>query len=175
MVVITVCAPCSRDIATGYYWLDDRGIGVRIPTRARNLFYSTASYLIATGSFLGGTTTPLHFHCPIPYVCLHDMYNWCSRCFSGYGGQHTCITYDAVNQAYIQARKRISKYTHSLTTLRTRYLGQLSSSYLRRFCRLREHQRMGKQWIVHWHVAMETDAQFMHMKDATLASKVRKC
>ncbi|KAK7864953.1 hypothetical protein R5R35_004937 [Gryllus longicercus] len=25
----------------------------------------------------------------------------------GYGGQHTCITYDAVNQAYLQARKRI--------------------------------------------------------------------
>ncbi|PSN32287.1 hypothetical protein C0J52_19510, partial [Blattella germanica] len=25
----------------------------------------------------------------------------------GYGGQHTCVTYDAINQAYIQARKRI--------------------------------------------------------------------
>ncbi|GFG31333.1 hypothetical protein Cfor_12892, partial [Coptotermes formosanus] len=25
----------------------------------------------------------------------------------GYSGQQTCITYDAVNQAYIQARKRI--------------------------------------------------------------------
>lgn len=29
---------------------------------------------------------------------------------SGYDGPHTCITYDAVNQAYIQARKRIRKY-----------------------------------------------------------------
>ena len=31
-------------------------------------------------------------------------------CCSGYSSQQTCITYDAVNQAYIQARKRISKY-----------------------------------------------------------------
>jgi hypothetical protein len=59
-------------------------------------------------------------------------------CCSGYGGQQTCITYDAVNQAYIQARKRIRKYDATDEISR-----QLSSSYLRRFCRLREPQRTG--------------------------------
>lgn len=31
-------------------------------------------------------------------------------CSSGYDGQQTCITYEAVNQAYIEARQRIRKY-----------------------------------------------------------------
>jgi hypothetical protein len=47
----------------------------------------------------------------------------CSCCCSGYGGQQTCITYDAVNQAYIQARKRISKYQHYHARLCSALLG----------------------------------------------------
>lgn len=38
-------------------------------------------------------------------------------CCSGYDGQHTCITYDAVNQAYVEARKRICEYLFSLFVL----------------------------------------------------------
>lgn len=32
------------------------------------------------------------------------------HCFSGYDGQQTCITYDAINQAYLEARNRIRAY-----------------------------------------------------------------
>lgn len=33
-----------------------------------------------------------------------------TSCFSAYDGQHTCITYEAINQAYIDARNRIRKF-----------------------------------------------------------------
>ncbi|XP_068083660.1 peroxidase [Anabrus simplex] len=47
---------------------------------------------------------------------------------NGYGGQHTCITYDAVNQAYIQARKRIQvaqPKTHMWKTEEIATVGEL--------------------------------------------------
>ncbi|CAH0399124.1 unnamed protein product [Chilo suppressalis] len=40
-------------------------------------------------------------------LCFIDQRIMCSHCYSGYEGQHTCITYDAVNQAYLDARNRI--------------------------------------------------------------------
>lgn len=41
-----------------------------------------------------------------------------------YGGPHTCITYDAVNNAYVQARKYIRKwhFFHIHTPYYYRYL-----------------------------------------------------
>ena len=54
-------------------------------------------------------------------------------CCSGYSGQQTCITYDAVNQAYIQARKRISKYSLAMLQYYNRIRGTWSASSDRLF------------------------------------------
>lgn len=44
-------------------------------------------------------------------------------CFRGHGGPGTCITYDAVNHAYIEARKRIRKsYNQHINLLITKIL-----------------------------------------------------
>ena len=54
-------------------------------------------------------------------------------CCSGYSGQQTCITYDAVNQAYIQARKRISKYSLVMLQRYNRIIGTWSAGSDRLF------------------------------------------